>query len=91
MRFRPAYTALAIFFFVFQTTCVPIRVRSLQIPGLEAIGQNVQSVLRTTAGTPRAEARREHGRESTIDWREDGILRRESEREAGFPPGSLGA
>jgi hypothetical protein len=97
MRFRPVYAALCILFFGFQVICATIGVRSLRIPGLdgglEAIGQNVQSALRDTAVavTPRAEAQREHGRETTVDWREDGILRRESEREAGFLPGSVDA
>ncbi|KAJ5248015.1 hypothetical protein N7524_011975 [Penicillium chrysogenum] len=103
MLFRPLFTTCFVLLLSFVAIGTPIGVRSLRIPGpgdtLEATSQTIvqpqtiHDATSTNALHPKVEQNRDtipglH--ETTIDWREDGSesLRLESEREAGFLPGS---
>jgi hypothetical protein len=103
MLFRPLFTTFFVVLLGFLAIGTPIGVRSVQVSGpdniLEATSQTIiqpqptHDAASANALHPRIEQNRDtipglH--ETTIDWREDGSesLRLESEREAGFLPGS---
>ncbi|KAJ5210523.1 hypothetical protein N7491_010330 [Penicillium cf. griseofulvum] len=103
MFFSP-FTTLFVLLLSFQAKGASIGIRSMWIPEPEnTLEATTQTILQSqpihnapseTALYPRDKHDDRHSipglRETTIDWREDGSesLRLESEREAGFLPGS---
>jgi hypothetical protein len=99
MFFHPLFTALFVLIFSLHATCATINVRSVPGPnterGLEPIAETIPPSLHAAPAAILRRPKRHdmndqiHGvHETTIDWRENQALKLQSEREAGFLPGS---
>jgi hypothetical protein len=96
MLFRPFFTALFVLLFSL-ATCATIDVRSGPSLDIDKTLEPTEPIPLSIPQTPAAILRRAKRHDTndqtstvheTIDWREDQALKLESEREAGFRPGS---
>ncbi|KAJ5780706.1 hypothetical protein N7457_005866 [Penicillium paradoxum] len=95
MPFRSIWTAFVVLLFAIQTMCAVIEIRAVENT-IEATAMTMTQSppIHDAALAPDPPGLEHEGRAiydlrgSTIDWREDGIHRQESGREAGFLPES---